>query len=66
MSTKNTKRGLSKSNLIIAIILLALVGFLFGTDALSWLGDTAVKLMIGVAILLIVVISIRSLNKRSK
>lgn len=66
MGDKNNKSRLSKGNVIILVVLLALVLFLFGTDAFSWLGDTGLKIVIGVAIVLVIFISITSMNKRHK
>ena len=66
MSAKKTKKGLSKDNVIILIILLALVAFLLGTDPFSWMDMIQLKLLIGAVILIIIVITLRSLNRRGR
>ena len=63
---KKTKKGLSKDNVIILIILLALVAFLLGTDPFSWMDMIQLKLLIGAVILIIIVITLRSLNRRGR
>ena len=66
MADENKKRGINKGNVIIGIILLALIGFIFGTDALEHMEAMQVKLIIGVAVLLVIVISIRSMNQKRR
>ncbi len=66
MSAKKTKKGLSKDNAIILIILLALVAFLLGTDPFSWMDMIQLKLLIGAVILIVIVITLRSLNRRGR
>lgn len=66
MDKKSRKRGVNKANLVIAIILLALIGFLFGADAFNWLDDTSLRIVIGLTIVLVVVISVWSMNKKSR
>lgn len=64
MSEEPKKGGVSKNNLIIGIVLLVLLIFLFGADAFSWMSDTALRVIIGVAIGLVIFFSIRSLNQK--
>lgn len=65
MPEQKKKGGFSRGNAIIAVVLLALLGFLFGTDALSSMGDTTIKIIIGAALLIIIFISVRTIdNKR--
>lgn len=66
MSAKKPKKGIKRENLIIGVILLALVAFLFGTDPFSWMDRIHLKLLIGAVILVIIVITLRSLNKRGR
>lgn len=63
MSAKKNKKGIGRDNLIIAILLLALVGFLVGADPFSWMDRIQLKLLIGAVILVVIVISLRSLSK---
>lgn len=66
MADERKKSGINKGNVIIGVILLALVGFIFGTDALEHLDAMQVKLIIGVAVLLVIVISVRSINQKRR
>ena len=66
MADERKKSGINKGNVIIGVILLALVGFIFGTDALEHLDAMQVKLIIGLAVLLVIVISVRSINQKRR
>ena len=66
MSAKKSKKGLSRENLIIVVILLALLAFLLGTDPFSWMDMIQVKLLIGAVILIVIVLTLRSLNKKGR
>ncbi len=66
MDKKNTKRRVNKANVVIAVILLALIGFLFGADAFNWLDDTSLRIVIGMTIVLVIVISVWSMNRKSR
>lgn len=66
MGAKNTKQGFNKYNLIAGIVLLAFVVFLLATDPLSWMDIIQVKLLVGLVILIIIVLSLSSLYKRGR
>ena len=66
MNAKKSKKGLSRENLIIVVILLALLAFLLGTDPFSWMDMIQVKLLIGAVILIVIVLTLRSLNKKGR
>ena len=66
MNQKRSKRRVNKANLIIAIILLALIGFLFGAEAFHWLDDTSLRILIGLTILVVIVISVWSMNQKRR
>ncbi|MFZ9004007.1 MAG: hypothetical protein ACO20F_10100 [Robiginitalea sp.] len=66
MSAKKSKKGLSRDNVIIVVILLALLAFLVGADPFSWMDMIQLKLLIGAVILIIIVITLRSLNKKGR
>ena len=66
MSAKKSKKGLSRENLIIVVVLLALLAFLLGTDPFSWMDMIQLKLLIGAVILVVIVLTLRSLNKKGR
>ena len=66
MSSKNNKKGINKYNLITGLVLLAFVIFLLVGDPLSWMDMIQVKLLIGLVILIIIVLSLSSLYKRGR
>ncbi|MEJ2584613.1 MAG: hypothetical protein P8Z38_06070 [Robiginitalea sp.] len=66
MGAKNNKKGFNKYNLIAGIVLLAFVVFLLVGDPLSWMDMIQVKLLIGLVILIIIVLALRSLDKRGR
>ena len=66
MEGKGTKKGFDKYNLIAAFVLLAFVAFLLISDPLSWMEMVQVKLLIGGVILIVLIITLRSLYKRGR
>jgi Na+(H+)/acetate symporter ActP len=66
MSAKKSKKGLSRENLIIVVVLLALLAFLLGMDPFSWMDMIQLKLLIGAVILVVIVLTLRSLNKKGR
>ena len=66
MGAKNNKKGINKYNLIAGLVLLAFVVFLLVGDPLSWMDMIQVKLLIGLVILIIIVLALRSLDKRGR
>ena len=66
MSSKNNKKGINKYNLITGLVLLAFVIFLLVGDPLSWMDMIQVKLLIGLVILIIILLSLSSLYKRGR
>ena len=66
MGAKNNKKGINKYNLIAGLVLLAFVVFLLVGDPLSWMDMIQVKLLIGLLILIIIVLALRSLDKRGR
>ncbi|MDX1333025.1 MAG: hypothetical protein R3252_08355 [Robiginitalea sp.] len=66
MGRKNSKKGFNKYNFIAALVLLAFVAFLLISDPLSWMEMMQVKLLIGGVILIVLIITLRSLYKRGR
>ena len=66
MGGKNTKRGFNKYKVIIGLVLLALIVFLIGFDPISWMDMIQLKLLIGGVILIVIILTLRSLYKRDK
>jgi Na+/proline symporter len=66
MSAKKSNKGLSRENIIIVVILLALLAFLLGADPFSWMDMIQLKLLIGAVILVVIVLTLRSLNKKGR
>ena len=66
MSAKKSKKGLSRENLIIVVVLLALLAFLLGMDPFSWMDMIQLKLLIGAVILVVIVLTLRSMNKKGR
>jgi hypothetical protein len=66
MGRKNNKKGINKYNLIAGLVLLAFIVFLLVGDPLSWMDMIQVKLLIGLVILIIIVLSLSSLYKRGR
>ena len=64
MNKRKTRRKVNKANVVIAVILLALIGFLFGADAFNWLDDTSLRIVIGLTVVLVVAISVWSMNRK--
>ena len=58
--------SIHKGNVIIGIVLLALIVFLFGADAFNWMGDTGLKIVIGLAILVVIIISVRTIDRKKR
>lgn len=66
MSANKSKKGLSRENLIIVVVLLALLAFLLGADPFSWMDMIQLKLLIGAVILVVIVLTLRSMNKKGR
>jgi len=66
MSRNNTNRGFNKYNVISLVLLLAFVVFLLLADPFSWMDMIQLKLLIGLVILIVIIITLRSLYKRGK
>ena len=66
MNEEKKKGGINKGNVIIGIVLLALIIFLFGADAFNWMGDTGLKIVIGLAILVVIIISVRTIDRKKR
>ncbi len=66
MGGKNTKRGFNKYNAITLAVLLALVVFLIGFDPFSWMEMIHLKLLIGGVILIVIVLTLRSLYEKGR
>jgi Na+(H+)/acetate symporter ActP len=63
---KDSKKGFNKYNAIALLLLLAVAVFLIGFDPFSWMNKIQVKLLIGAVLLVVILISLRSLYKSGK
>ena len=66
MGRKKTEKGFNKYKVIIGLVLLALIVFLIGFDPISWMDMIQLKLLIGGVILIVIILTLRSLYKRDK
>ena len=63
---KDSKKGFNKYNAIALVLLLAVAVFLIGFDPFSWMNKIQVKLLIGAVLLVVILITLRSLYKSGK
>lgn len=66
MGGNRPNRGFNKYNAAALAVLLALVVFLIGFDPVSWMDKIQLKLLVGGVILIVLVITLRSLYKNHR